>query len=124
MLPEETWDIDQTAAAEPGGELFSISEPPVNPYGLLHMGGNAAEWVQDWYDPAIYAVMPQKNPRGPASGLGHVFRGGSYVSPDADLRTTARGNANTDILRRGCHVDGRPAIGFRCVKDVPVASSK
>ena len=41
------------------------------------------------------------------------------MSPDPELRTTARGNASHESLRKGCLSEGRPVVGFRCVKDLP-----
>ena len=39
-----------------------------SPYGLYHMAGNAAEWVNDWYDRHYYEDSPEKNPKGPKEG--------------------------------------------------------
>ena len=33
-----------------------------SPYGLHHMAGNVAEWVQDWFGLDYYAYMPRQNP--------------------------------------------------------------
>ena len=117
VFPEETWDVDQCLPREALGSLFFEGEPVVSPFGLLNMAGNAAEWVQDAYEPNVYGVMKQRNPANSAKSSDHVFRGGSYLSKDPELQTTSRGNANNTELRQGC-VSGHPAIGFRCVKDV------
>ena len=118
VLPEETWDVDQSLAREAAGELFLDGEASLSPFGLRHMAGNAAEWVQDVFSPTAYCSVSQQNPCSLSAGSGHVYRGGSYMSPDPELRVTERGNASTDNLRKGCLSGGRPAIGFRCVKDV------
>ncbi len=124
VLPQETWEVDQLLAREAAAGLFIGRDPVVSPFGLLHVAGNAAEWVQDAYDPAAYLVVKQINPANDAKGPGHVFRGGSYLSDDAELKTTSRGNAASPELRRGCLPDGRPVIGFRCVRDVTETAAK
>jgi iron(II)-dependent oxidoreductase len=79
-----------------------------SPYGLHHMAGNAAEWVNDWFGIDYYATMPEQNPRGPATGRYKVVRGGSWKSEPAILRAATRGGASPD--RRAS------TIGFRCAQ--------
>jgi iron(II)-dependent oxidoreductase len=79
-----------------------------SPYGLHHMAGNAAEWVEDWFGIDYYATMPDRNPRGPADGRYKVVRGGSWKSAPALLRTATRSGASPD--RRAA------TIGFRCAR--------
>jgi iron(II)-dependent oxidoreductase len=77
-----------------------------SPYGLHHMAGNVAEWVQDWFGLDYYAYMPAKNPVGPASGRYKSVRGGSWKSKIIMLRTATRS---------GFSPNQRSAtIGFRC----------
>ena len=40
-----------------------------SPEGALHLSGNVAEWVADWYDPQYYARSQSSNPLGPATRL-------------------------------------------------------
>lgn len=49
-----------------------------NPFGLFDMCANVHEWCSDWYDPAYYAVSPERNPRGPETGERRASRGGSW----------------------------------------------
>jgi len=79
-----------------------------SPYGLHHMAGNAAEWVEDWFGIDYYATMPDRNPRGPANGRYKVVRGGSWKSAPALLRAATRSGASPD--RRAA------TIGFRCAR--------
>jgi formylglycine-generating enzyme required for sulfatase activity len=79
-----------------------------SPYGLHHMAGNVAEWVQDWFGFDYYAYMPERNPPGPTSGRYKSVRGGSWKSHRVMLRAATRG---------GSAPDQRSAtIGFRCAQ--------
>jgi formylglycine-generating enzyme required for sulfatase activity len=80
-----------------------------SPYGLLDMAGNAAEWVQDWYDPNYYRHAPLSDPPGPSRGAIKAMRGGSWLKPAKSLRTSDRDWGT---------IDSRPSgTGFRCAKD-------
>ncbi|MBH0193949.1 MAG: SUMF1/EgtB/PvdO family nonheme iron enzyme [Nitrospira sp.] len=81
-----------------------------SPYGLHHMAGNAAEWVEDWFGIDYYATLPERNPRGPNSGRYKVVRGGSWKSEPVMLRTATRSGAGPD--RRAA------TIGFRCARSL------
>jgi iron(II)-dependent oxidoreductase len=81
-----------------------------SPYGLHHMAGNVAEWVQDWFGPDYYAYMPERNPQGPISGRYKGVRGGSWKSNRMMLRTATRGGAPPD--------QRSATIGFRCARSL------
>jgi sulfatase modifying factor 1 len=49
-----------------------------NAYGLFNMGDNVHEWCGDWYDARYYERAPERNPRGPDSGIRRASRGGSW----------------------------------------------
>jgi iron(II)-dependent oxidoreductase len=79
-----------------------------SPYGLHHMAGNAAEWVEDWFGIDYYATMPDRNPHGPANGRYKVVRGGSWKSAPALLRAATRSGASPG--------QRAATIGFRCAR--------
>jgi iron(II)-dependent oxidoreductase len=84
-----------------------------SPYGVLHMAGNAAEWVADWSGIDWYRGMPDRNPQGPSDGRYKVVRGGSWRSDPVMLRTATRSAASPDVRR--------DTIGFRCAASVEAA---
>jgi formylglycine-generating enzyme len=59
-----------------GPEPVGLAEP--NAYGLYNMCDNVHEWCSDWYAPNYYAIAPERNPRGPATGERRASRGGSW----------------------------------------------
>src|SRR5690349_6690398 len=79
-----------------------------SPYGIPHMAGNVAEWVQDWFGFDYYAYMPEKNPAGPMSGRYKSVRGGSWKSKIIMLRTATRSGAAPD--------QRSATVGFRCAR--------
>ncbi|RLD30170.1 MAG: hypothetical protein DRI73_10565, partial [Bacteroidetes bacterium] len=66
-----------------------------NPFGLINMLGNVAEFCSNWYEPAAYSQSKLENPKGPSEGTEHVIRGGSFKSEAKDLRSAARGFTRT-----------------------------
>jgi formylglycine-generating enzyme required for sulfatase activity/nitrate/TMAO reductase-like tetraheme cytochrome c subunit len=88
------------------------SNPPSsiqpNPYGLLNMLGNVAEFCSDWYSPETYADYPEgtlQDPAGPPSGEEYVIRGGSYLDDAARVRSASR-----DFTRSGPWLKTDPQI--------------
>jgi formylglycine-generating enzyme len=59
-----------------GPELVGLSAP--NAYGLFDICANVHEWCSDWYSPDYYAASPERNPRGPGTGVRRASRGGSW----------------------------------------------
>jgi formylglycine-generating enzyme required for sulfatase activity len=69
-----------------------------NPYGLINMLGNVAEFCSDWYAADAYSQSGTailSNPTGPASGEEHVIRGGSYRDGADQVRCASRAFTRT-----------------------------
>ncbi len=78
------------------------------PEGIFDLGGNVAEWCQDWYGQDYYASSPAVDPQGPDAGvLNRVIRGASWDMYGQRCRCHARDSADP-LLRF-------PFVGFRCV---------
>jgi formylglycine-generating enzyme required for sulfatase activity/nitrate/TMAO reductase-like tetraheme cytochrome c subunit len=70
-----------------------------NPFGLINMLGNVAEFCSDWYAPDTYASYPEglvSNPTGPASGEEHVIRGGTFMEAAYLVRSASRDYTKTE----------------------------
>ena len=60
-----------------------------NKYGLYDMGGNVAEWVNDWY--GSYENKDLKDPTGAETGTNRVVRGGGWSDKASALASNERG---------------------------------
>jgi formylglycine-generating enzyme required for sulfatase activity len=93
---------------------FVVSAPvasfDANAYGIFDLGGNVAEWVQDFYTlDLLESSQLVDDPLGPDSGRLHVVRGASWRSATpADLRLSARGSG----------FEGREDVGFRIARNL------
>lgn len=81
----------------------------MSPHGILDMAGNAAEWIDGWYQSDYYQIMPYRNPDGPINGEFRVIRGGSWFNSADSISTWSR-LWNYPIVRS-------EMIGFRCAKN-------
>jgi formylglycine-generating enzyme required for sulfatase activity len=79
--------------------------------GLYDMVGNVLEWVSDWYDPRSYQGSTDTNPLGPLEGEFKVVRGGSWLSPEDEVRVSGRGSFDPSV--------SRAHLGFRCAMTAP-----
>ena len=91
---------------------FAASSPigrfKPNELGLYDVGGNVAEWTNDYYSGGMVAVgSVATDPLGPATGDDHVIRGSSWRQA---TRTSLR------LSYRDYGKDGRPDLGFRVAR--------
>ena len=78
---------------------------PADARGLFDIGGNVAEWINDFYE--IPPELAQTDPMGPDTGEYHVIRGSSWMNGTiTELRLTFRDYGT----------DGRPDLGFRIAR--------
>ncbi len=92
-----------------------------SPYGIFDLAGNVAEWVQDCYHTSFYRDSGDRNPIHFLPDChSFVIRGGSWLSPPWELRTTYR-----LALPPKSHSLN---VGFRCARSrwpkLPLPSSQ
>lgn len=107
-------------AENAGKKTQPVARKRANDWGLFDMHGNVAEWCNDVYDPAYYGNSPSDNPAGPAEGEQYVLRGGAWSSSAERCRSAARVGQDPGF-QDACFA--RDAIGFRCVRNAPAAST-
>ena len=91
---------------------YAVSAPAgsftPNDKGLFDLGGNVAEWVNDFYDVVVsVGNKVEVDPLGPSSGEFHVIRGSSWAhGAITELRLSFRDYGNK----------ARNDLGFRIAR--------
>lgn len=105
---DSRYAYDDSPKALPLGRTAEIMDSQPNAFGLLHIHGNVAEWVDDCWNPTLNAIPKDGSPRMSGDCQSHVIRGGSWNDPPKDLRSAARTWAPT--------MDRTAQIGFRVAR--------
>jgi formylglycine-generating enzyme required for sulfatase activity len=93
--------------------LAPVTAKEVNAWHLHGLGGNAAEWVWDWYGEYPKGEGAVDDPVGPPGGSYRVFRRGSWRSVPRGARVAIR-----DRSTPGYRSD---SLGFRLARSCPSA---
>jgi sulfatase modifying factor 1 len=67
-----------------------VAQYAPNAFGLYDICENVHEWCADWYQADYYAISPDRNPRGPETGVRRASRGGSWRHHIKVTRCAAR----------------------------------
>ncbi len=91
----------------------SVATRKANAWGLFDMHGNVLEWCSDGWDDSYYAVSPADDPQGEPDSPVHTARGGAWICPPGECRSSARVWFPADYHTRSLGV-----IGFRVVVEL------
>jgi formylglycine-generating enzyme required for sulfatase activity len=72
------------------GTTHPVGQKEPNAFGLYDMHGNVWQFCQDWYGVDYYVKSAAIDPDGPAQGVCHVLRGGSWCYSLKDCRSARR----------------------------------
>jgi formylglycine-generating enzyme len=103
-LVNDGYPITSPVGAFPRGASF---------FAIEDMAGNVWEWCLDFSH--AYAGALKQNPRGPASGINRMYRGGSWKSRFTNLRASARAS---NAPNYSCN-----DLGFRIVCEIERSAS-
>ena len=81
-----------------------------SPFGVMHLGSNLREWVNDYWDADYYSISPAMDPTGPVTGTARVRRGGyfAFTLQEHSFMNTWRTSAVGDT--------SMSSLGFRCAR--------
>jgi len=113
--PQDLPDYAARCAADWKTGPEPVGRGKANPYGLYNMCDNVHEWCSDWYAADYYAGSPERNPRGPESGVRRASRGGSWRHHVKMSRCAARSSIPPEFQ----YAD----YGFRVACDVAIVGT-
>lgn len=103
-VPDYRWCRIKTSGCKTNGTAPVASYVrDVSPQGVVGMGGNVAEWVNDWH--GSYSAGSKTDPTGPRSGTWRVNRGGLWNYAHENSRGASRRKHAPDMAY--------PYVGFR-----------
>lgn len=104
LLPVHAW-ITENA----GVVTHPVGQKKPNAWGIYDTSGNVREWTQDWYDDDYYRKSPVRDPKGPATGYGKAYRGGSKDGSVFPTRSSYRWRETPDTKEQN--------LGFRIIME-------
>jgi formylglycine-generating enzyme required for sulfatase activity len=93
----------------PEGPVEVGTYPP-NGFGIYDITGNVWEWTSDWYDRDYYSISPERNPKGPDTGMYKIIRGGGWTDGYDARNLMVSHRSYVDPTVRAF------TIGIRCAK--------
>jgi formylglycine-generating enzyme required for sulfatase activity len=70
--------------------ISPVAKFPPNIFGIYDLAGNVYEWCFDYYKSGYYSLPAYRDPRGPATSMFRVLRGGSWYHDKDELRSSDR----------------------------------
>lgn len=131
MLDDYAWHKGNS-----DGKYKPTGKKKPNPWGLYDMHGNAAEWVQDKYDPDFYKKFPTDKATSFPLNIGdveypRVARGGAWNFPAEQLRSSARLASQPDwkeqdpnLPKSAWYMTDALFVGFRIIRPFRVPSAE